>query len=297
MGAAEIKTIAYVGLGVMGEAMCHNLARNGRWQIVGYDARSEPLDRLAADGVNRADSLADACSNADVIITCLPGGQQVDEVARGPGGLVESCRAGQTFIDMSTSPPALMRELAEAFAAKGAGFADAPVARTRQAAAEGTLCIMVGAGQETFAHIKPVLDTMGSDIEHCGDVGAGQVVKILNNMVVYETVMALGEAISIAERAGVSGNVLFDTLSKGSADSFALRNHGLKSLLPQQYPEQAFSVRYASKDISYALELARETGVTTRGADALYELMQASIERGDGDYYAPVIRRAMTRDT
>ncbi|MFV0294704.1 MAG: NAD(P)-dependent oxidoreductase, partial [Hyphomicrobiaceae bacterium] len=190
-------------------------------------------------------------------------------------------------------PPRLMRELAEAFAAKGVDFADAPVARTRQAAIDGTLCIMVGAKPAVYEQVKPVLATMGTEIPHCGDVGSGQVVKLMNNMVVYETVMALGEAISIAEASGVDGKVLFDTLSKGSADSFALRNHGMKSLLPQTYPEQAFSVRYAIKDISYARELARQTGISARGADTLHEIMEKAIAEGHGDLYAPAIRHVM----
>jgi 3-hydroxyisobutyrate dehydrogenase len=289
----NVKTIAFVGLGVMGEAMCRNLARKGSWIVIGFDTRDEPLQRLTTDGVERAITLADACAASDVVITCLPGGKEVEAVARGSGGLIENCREGQTIIDMSTSPPRLMRELAEAFAAQGVDFADAPVARTRQAAADGTLCIMVGGTEDVYARIKPLLSTMGTEIPHCGGVGAGQVVKIMNNMVVFETVMALGEALSIAEAAGVDGAVLFDTLSKGSADSFVLRNHGMKSLLPQDYPEQAFSVRYAIKDLSYALDLARETGVTARGANALQQLMKEAIARGDGDRYTPVIRRGI----
>lgn len=292
----NVATIAFVGLGVMGEAMCRNLAKKGQWRVIGCDTRAEPLDRLSADGVERAASLADACAGVDIVITCLPGGKEVEAVASGPGGLVELCRARQTVIDMSTSPPRLMRELAEAFAAKGVDFADAPVARTRQAAIDGTLCIMVGGSTEVFERIKPILETMGTEIPHCGGVGAGQVVKIMNNMVVFETVMALAEALSIAEASGVDGSVLFDTFSKGSADSFALRAHGMKSLLPQVYPEQAFSVRYAIKDLSYALELAQQNGVTVRGASALHQLMEEAIARGDGDRYTPVIRRGMTPD-
>jgi 3-hydroxyisobutyrate dehydrogenase-like beta-hydroxyacid dehydrogenase len=136
---------------------------------------------------------------------------------------------------------------------------------------------------------------MGTEVTLCGGVGAGQVVKLMNNMVVFETTMAIAEAISIAEAAGVDGQLLFDTMAKGSADSFVLRNHGMKHLVPQDYPEQAFSVRYAVKDLSYARELARETGVTARAADLVGELFEEAIARGDGDRYTPVIRRGMTK--
>ena len=289
----DISTIAFIGLGVMGEAMCRNLARKGSWRVIGFDARSDPLDRLAADGVTRAASLAEACAAADVVIMCLPGGAEVEAVTRNPGGLLELARPGQTIVDMSTAPPRLMRELSAAFAAKGVDFADAPVARTRRAAADGTLCIMVGATPQIYERLKPILATMGTEIPHCGGVGAGQVVKIMNNMVVFETTLAIAEAISIAEAAGVDGAILYDTMSKGSADSFVLRNHGMKHLLPQDYPEQAFSVRYSIKDLSYARELARETGVVARAADLMHEIFEEAVQRGDGDRYIPVIRRGM----
>ncbi|MEZ5849038.1 MAG: NAD(P)-dependent oxidoreductase [Hyphomicrobiaceae bacterium] len=291
----SIKTIGYVGLGVMGEAMCRNITRKGSWNVVGYDRVAAPMERLKADGVSAAASPADLVAQCDVVLMCLPGGAEVEALCRGPDGLLGLVRAGQTVVDMSTAPPRLMRELADAFAAKGVDFADAPVARTRQAAIDGTLSIMVGASAPVFARVQPILATMGADVTHCGAVGAGQIVKLMNNMVVYETVMALAEAISIAEASGVDGKLLLETLSKGSADSFALRNHGMKALLPQEYPLQAFSARYALKDLSYAVDLAGETGVKARGASLVCQLFEEAIARGDGDRYAPVIRRVMTK--
>jgi len=290
----SFETIAFVGLGVMGEAMCRNLARKGSWSVLGIDTNPAPLARLQADGVKAA-TLAEAAAKADLILMCLPGGKEVDAVTRGPGGLLGQVRKGQTVVDMSTAPPRLMRELAAEFARKGVDFADAPVARTRRAAVDGTLCIMVGGSAEVYERLKPVLATMGSEVPHCGGVGAGQVVKLMNNMVVFETTLAIAEAISIAEAAGVDGRVLYDTMSKGSADSFVLRNHGMKHLLPQDYPEQAFSVRYALKDLSYAIELAEENGVDARGARLMREVFEDAVKRGDGDRYTPVIRRGMMK--
>jgi 3-hydroxyisobutyrate dehydrogenase-like beta-hydroxyacid dehydrogenase len=292
-----MKTIGYVGLGVMGEAMCRNLVRKaeGRWRVIGFDSRPEPVKALAGDGVQAAGSLEQLVAACDVVLVCLPGGNEVRSVMLGPGGIALHARAGQTIVDMSTAPPRLMRELAEVFSGKGADFADAPVARTRRAAVDGTLSIMVGGKPDVFAMLKPIFSTMGTEVTHCGEVGAGQVVKLMNNMVVFETTMAIAEAISIAEAAGVDGKVLYETMSKGSADSFVLRNHGMKHLLPQDYPEQAFPVRYAAKDLSYARELASEMGVTVRGADLLAQMFEESIARGDGERYVPVIRRLMTK--
>ena len=156
-------------------------------------------------------------------------------------------------------------------------------------------CTVVGGTAAAFERLKPILSTMGTEVTHCGGVGAGQVVKLMNNMVVFETTLAVAEAISIAEAAGVDGRVLYETMSKGSADSFVLRNHGMKHLLPQDYPEQAFSVRYAQKDLAYALELAEENGVDARGAKLMREVFEAAVTRGDGDRYTPVIRRGMRK--
>ena len=128
-----ISTIGFIGLGVMGEAMCRNLARKGSWKVVAFDQRQEPLERLKGDNVGIATSLRGLAQAADLILMCLPGGREVEIVTQGASGLIALMRAGQTLVDMSTAPPALMRKLADDLAAKGADFADAPIARTRRA--------------------------------------------------------------------------------------------------------------------------------------------------------------------
>ncbi len=293
MKAEDINTVGFIGLGVMGEAMCRNLVGKGTWTVMAYDLSPEPVARIAQAGGLAAVSAADVIQRADVVITCLPGGNEVRALLMGTDRLADRLRAGQILIDMSTSPPSLMEELARAAEARGAGFADAPIARTRQAAADGTLLIMVGAEPGLFEKVKPVLSTIGSDVVHCGAPGAGQVVKIMNNMVLFETVAALSEALSIGEACGVDGKTLFDILSMGSADSFALRNHGMKSILPDDFPDRAFSVKYAAKDLSYALEMARAQNVHAPGAANVADLFAAAVDAGNGDRYFPVIRRQL----
>ncbi|HVY06581.1 MAG TPA: NAD(P)-dependent oxidoreductase, partial [Burkholderiales bacterium] len=200
-----------------------------------------------------------------------------------------SAREGQVIVDLGTSPVDVTRRLAGEFATKGASFIDAPVARTRAAAEAGTLAVMVGADKAAFDMVRPLIATFASDITHCGPVGCGQVVKILNNMVLFETVVAISEAKAIGERAGVDPALLFDALSKGSADSFALRNHGMKAVLPGEFPERAFSVQYARKDLAYALQLALETGVDARGARMVDEWYAKAIAAGHGEQYHPVV--------
>jgi 3-hydroxyisobutyrate dehydrogenase-like beta-hydroxyacid dehydrogenase len=291
---ADTAALGFIGTGVMGEPMCRNLAANSGRPVLAWDPQRAPLERLAAQGVALGASAADVAAQAGVLFVCVPGGAQLESLCE--TALLPAARAGLTIVDLGTSGVGLTRALARRFGERGADYADAPIARTREAAQKGTLSITVGATPDVFARIEPLLRCLGSDVTHCGDVGAGQVVKILNNMVLFQTVNALAEALALGRRAGVDPALLFDALSKGSADSFALRNHGMKAMLPGQYPERAFSVAYAAKDNGYALELGRETGVRLRGAELLAALLQEAQAEGLGATYWPAIARVVDRD-
>jgi len=285
-------SVGFIGLGVMGEPMCRNLARKSGMTVLAADRDAAPLERLAADGVKAAsvDEIGESCRT---IFLSLPGGREVEEVCLRNNGLVAKARLGWTVVDLSTAPPILARRLYEEFQGKASAFADAPVARTRQAAIDGTLSIMVGGTRTTFERIEPLLRHLASEVTHCGEAGAGQAVKILNNMILFQTGVALAEALTIARAHGVDGKVLFETLSKGSADSFALRNHGMKAMLPGVFPERAFSSEYALKDLSYAIQMAEEKGVPALGADVVRELMERAVELGHGKEYWPVLVKAI----
>ena len=287
------ETIGFIGLGVMGEPICRNLARKSGRSLLGFDLADAPLQRLAEDGVTRAASPAALAQQCGVIFLALPSGKHVEAVCGGPDGLLAHVTAQLTIVDLGTSAVDLTRALAERFAVKGAGYADAPIARTRQAAEEGTLSVMVGADAATFVKLKPLIETFATDITHCGPVGSGQVVKILNNMVLMQTVVALAEALEAAKRAGLDGRLLFETLMKGSADSFALRNHGMKAMLVDTFPERAFSTQYARKDLGYALDLARSVDVRMEGAELADRLLAAATDQGFGDLYWPVVSRVI----
>lgn len=284
--------IGFIGLGVMGEPMCRNLARKSGLPVLGCDTQTDPLQRLQADGVASGDvpSIMQQC---DIVFLSLPSGEVVEALVNAPQGLLAHARQGQTIVDLSTSPVDTTRKLAQAFAERGVTFMDAPVARTRAAAEAGTLSVMVGAQPADFARVEPLIRTFATEVTLCGGVGSGQVVKILNNMVLFETVVALSEARAIARRAGVDPEVLLTTFTFGSADSFALRNHGLKAILPGEFPEKAFPVAYARKDLRYALALAEQTGVQASGAANVDLWFEKAIAQGSGDRYFPVISRVI----
>ncbi len=291
MNAADV--LGFIGTGVMGEPMCRNLAQKSGRRVVAWDLQSAPLERLRAHGVAIAASPGEVAAQASILFVCLPGGAQLESLCE--TALLPAARAGLTLVDLGTSGVGRTRALAQRFAERGADYADAPIARTRAAAEAGTLALSVGATPEVFARIRPLLACLGTDITHCGGAGSGQVVKILNNMVLFQTVNALAEALALGRRAGVDAALLFDALAKGSADSFALRNHGMKAMLPGEFPERAFSVEYAAKDNGYALELGRECGVRLRGAEVVAALFAEARAAGFGSAYYPVIAKVVDR--
>ena len=291
---SDHKTVGFIGLGVMGEPICRNLLKKSGKRVMAFDLAPEPLARLRAEGAEIAGSVADVVKQSDLLFLCLPSAKHVRAVFEGEG-ILKNVRNGQVVVDLGTSSVSQTRDFAKQLQAKGASWADAPIARTRQAAQDGTLSVMVGTTPALYADIEPLIRCFATDVTHCGEVGAGQVTKILNNMVLFETVNALAEAVAVAKHNGVDPKLLLDTLSKGSADSFALRNHGMKAIVPGNFPERAFSTEYALKDLSYALELAADAGLKIRGAELIGTVLQEAIDAGSGDAYFPVIAKQIDR--
>jgi 3-hydroxyisobutyrate dehydrogenase-like beta-hydroxyacid dehydrogenase len=283
--------IGFIGLGVMGKSMSKNLLKNKKWSVIVKDLNQSKEEDLQNHGAIIASDIKEVFDKSDVIITCLPGGSYVNEMYFGKQDMISVIKPNKYIVDMSTSQPDLMVKLNINIKKKNSFFADAPIAKTRQAAIDGTLAIMVGSDLNTYKHLLPVFNLIGEDIMHCGDVGSGQLTKIMNNMILFETVVALSEAANIAEKYGMSVEKLFNNITKCSGDSFALKNHGLKSIAKDNFPSPAFSSEYALKDLSYALELGNKLKVKLPGAETAERLLQTSIERGDKDLYFPVIKK------
>jgi len=290
---ADQPTLGFIGLGVMGEPICRNMLQKSGAPMLISDLNPAPVTRLTALGATES-TVEEIASKADILFLSLPGGPQVEAVA---GLILPHLRPGATLVDMSTAPVGLTRRLAAEAEAKGAFYADAPVARTRAAAEAGTLAIMVGAEDATFARIEPILSHAGDTILHCGPVGCGQVAKILNNMVLFQNVVAMSEALALGKAAGMDGAKLFDVISQGSGDSFALRNHGMKAMIPDTFPKQAFPTDYALKDVSYALDLAREAGLSAPGAELAEARMKMAQAAGYAEEYFPVLARLAGKPT
>lgn len=281
--------IGFIGLGVMGEPMCRNLAGKSGEEVIAYDVNPEPLERLKQVGVQAAASVREVAERCNMVFLSLPGVAEVKTVCAGPGSLLLHMYAGSYIIDLSTVTVALARDLHERFSARGIYFADAPVARTRKAAEQGTLSVMVGGTEQVYKRVKPLLACIGTEITHCGGPGAGQATKLINNMVLFQNVAALAEALTLARKSGLSATKVFETLMLGSADSFALRNHGMNAMLADEFPERAFSVEYALKDMEYLLDFAKQVRAELKGARRLMEALERAAEAGHGKKYFPVL--------
>jgi 3-hydroxyisobutyrate dehydrogenase-like beta-hydroxyacid dehydrogenase len=282
----HIETLGFIGLGVMGGAMCANLVRRSGRTVVVYDAVPMALDKAAQSGAVPVGGISEVAAQADVVFLSLPSIVEVEDVV---GELIAGVDRPSVIVDMSTSDVTRTRALGEVTAAAGVTLIDAPVARLRQAAIDGTLLITVGADEEHFAVVEPFLATMGSDVVHAGALGSGQVIKIINNMVVFQNINALAEAMAIGRAAGVDGRTLFETLQLGSADSFQLRNAAMDSLVTDEFAPKRFPTTYAIKDLNLALALADQAGIDLAGAKQTMQLLQRTKDAGYEEEYYPVM--------
>lgn len=296
-GQPSIQRLGFIGLGVMGSGQASNLIRKSGLPVSVYDMSAEAVDRLVAGGANAAASLADLAATSDVIFLSLPGGPQVDAVMLGEQGVLAHVRPGTVVVDLSTIPVEVAQRVGAAADAAGAAFVDAPVARTKQAAIDGTLSITAGGRPEAFAAVRPLLATMASDIIHCGPNGAGALIKLVNNMVVFETVVALSEALTLIRRSGlVDPELAWKALGQGSAASFTLENHGRKALLTDVHGTGIFPATYMQKDVGYALALAEQLGVTLPSASLAHDLLGRTIDAGYGESYHTAVVRVIEGD-
>lgn len=288
--------IGFIGLGVMGGPMCRNMAVKHAGELIAFDMNPNAFEVLEGTRARRAGTPAEVAAQADVVFLSLPGGPQVEQVCLGPQGLAAGGRRPSVIVDLSTTTVESARRVGAALGQRDVDFADAPVARTREAAQRGELSIMVGASESLFARIEPLLRYIGSDVTRCGALGCGQVVKLINNALVFEHTMALAEMMVIGERAGVQPGVLLDAVSKGSGDSFVLRNHGRKAMLPRQFPEKAFPPEYALKDIGYMLELAKQVGTSAHVTELAQRYYAATASQGWSGRYFPAVIELIDRN-
>jgi 2-hydroxy-3-oxopropionate reductase len=274
-------SIGLVGLGIMGRPMGRNLLKAG-YALTVHDVDRRAVDELVAEGATAGASPRQVAAETDVLITMLPDSPQVSDVYAGAGGAFEALRPGWLAIDMSSIAPATARELAARAAAAGAELLDAPVSGGDKGAIAGTLSIMVGGSEAGFARALPILEAMGKTIVHVGPAGAGQVVKVCNQVVVAVVIEAVSEALVLGAKSGVDPARIADVLQGGLAATKVLELRRENMLTGRFDP--GFRIRLHLKDLRNALDLARQTGVALPATAEVEQLMQAARVAGREDY-------------
>jgi 3-hydroxyisobutyrate dehydrogenase-like beta-hydroxyacid dehydrogenase len=280
--------IGFIGLGAMGLPMARNILKAG-YSVVAYDIVNDKIEAAASAGAERADSCQAVAARSDIVITILPAAAHVKAAILGTNGVLDSIRSGSTVIEMSTDDAATINDLAAPLATKNAHLLGAPVVKGVKGAVSGTLGVYAGGDPAVFERCKPLLSTMGTDIAYCGGLGTGNTVKLINNMVVGITTCVLSEAMVLGVKAGVSPDVLFDSLSKGSANSFVLQNHVRNHVLTGDFSEGMFSVDYEMKDLGLALVTADNLQVPQHFAALAYQTYQQARALGLAKRYYPAV--------
>ena len=279
--------IGFIGLGIMGRPMAKNLLKAGH-QLIVHDVVRGSVDEVVANGAARGASSSDVASKSDIVITMLPDGPDVEAAVLGPGGVLEGARKGCILVDMSSISPMVSQKIGAACAAKGIDFLDAPVSGGEPKAIDGTLAIMVGGEARVFETVKPILEKLGSSVLLTGPVGAGNVTKLANQIMVACNIAAMGEALVLATRAGLDPEVVFNAVKGGLAGSTVL-NAKAPMVIGRNF-KPGFRIRLHQKDLRNAL-LAGESMQVPLPLTALVQQMLITLMndgKGDLDHSAIV---------
>jgi len=273
-------TIGFIGLGLMGRPMCRNLQKAGARVIVHNRSRA-PVDELAAEGMEPAQGPADVAAKSDIVIMMLTNTPAVEAVLLGDGGVIESVKPGSLVVDMGTTKVLSTRDYADQVRAKGGDCIDAPVSGGAVGAEAGNLTIMAGGSDPAMARIQPVFDVLGAKTTHIGAVGAGQIAKAANQVIVGLTIGAVAEAFTLARKAGADPALVRQALQGGFADSRILDLHGQRMIDGAFEPGGRSGVQ--RKDLDQALELANTLDLELPATSLCRDLFDKLIEAGHGD--------------
>ncbi len=271
--------IGFIGLAIMGRPMAGHLIKAG-YSLYSCINQTDVHPELLAAGLHVCESPRAVAAQSDVIITMLPDTPQVQTVLAGPQGVLEDIAPGKVIVDMSSISPAETRELAYAANEAGCEYLDAPVSGGQAGAEAGTLTIMVGGNQQTFAQILPLFEIMGDNITRVGDIGTGQVCKIANQIIVGLNIEAVAEALVFASRAGADPARVREALMGGFAASRVLEVHGDKMLRRQFEP--GFRIDLHRKDLNLAMNAARELGMSLPNTASTLQLFNSCAATEDG---------------
>lgn len=269
--------VGFIGIGIMGGGMSRNLVAAGFEVVVWNRTRSKAE---AIDGAVVADTPRDVATACDTVLICVSDSPDVDAVVRGDDGVLAGLRAGALVVDHSTISPSVTRRLAAAVEEPGGSWVDAPVSGGSEGAANGTLSIMVGGSDDDVARAMPYFEAMGKTVTHVGAVGAGQLVKLVNQMLVVINQLAVSESLLFAQAAGLDLDATLRAVTGGAAGSWMLANRGPQMVARDWRP--GFTIDLQQKDLRLVLEAADELGVPAFGTSLAFNLYRTLQEQGLG---------------
>ncbi|WP_405407437.1 2-hydroxy-3-oxopropionate reductase [Streptomyces decoyicus] len=289
---SNLPKIAWIGLGIMGSPMAENLIKAG-YTVTGYTLEADKLERLAAAGGTAATSVAEAVTDADVIITMVPASPHVEALAYGPDGILAHARRGALLIDMSSITPQTSIDLAKAAADNGIRVLDAPVSGGEAGAVEAVLSIMAGGEQADFDAARPILEALGKTIVLCGPHGAGQTVKAANQLIVAVNIQACAEAVVFLEKSGVDLTAALDVLNGGLAGSTVLTRK--KDNFKNRDFRPGFRIDLHHKDMGIVTDAARTVGAALPVGTLVAGLVASLRAQGDGGLDHSALLRGVER--
>ncbi len=271
--------IGFIGTGIMGAPMTHNLLKAG-YEVAVHNRTKAKADHLIAGGAAWADSPADVAKDSNIVITCLPDTPDVEQVLLGQKGVIEAAKPGLICIDMSTISPAATKEMGTELAAKGVTLIDAPISGGEIGAIEAKLSIMMGGPKKAVEKVRPIMQVMGRTVIHCGPLGAGQITKLANQIMCIHTIMSIAEGFAFAEKAGLDLETTLKATSAGAAGSHSLKMLGPKIIAGDFKP--AFMVDLQQKDLRLVAEYAEKLKQPLPGVALARQLLAQLQAQGRG---------------
>ena len=273
------ETIGFIGLGIMGRGMAHNLLKSG-FSVTVWNRTASVMEPLVEAGASAGSNPADVAAKSNIIITCVSDTPDVEAVILGDDGVIHGAKAGSLVIDMSTISPQVTQAIAAQLAGKSVQMLDAPISGGSEGAANGTLSIMVGGDASQVERAMPAFQAMGKAITHVGPNGAGQTVKLVNQILVVVNMLAVGEALLFAQAGGLDLQKTLEAVSAGAAGSWMLSNRGPQVINRDWRP--GFMVDLQQKDLRLALKAADELGVPLLGTSTVFNLYRTLQAQGLG---------------
>ncbi len=273
------ESVGFIGLGIMGQGMANNLLKAG-FAVNVWNRSPGKMDAFCSAGARCCSSPADLAAHSDIVITCVSDTADVEEVILRENGVIYGAKEGSLVVDMSTISPETTRYIAGILAQKGVFMLDAPVSGGSEGAAKGTLSIMVGGDAAQVERAMPVLEAMGKTITHVGTSGAGQTVKLVNQILVVITMLGVSEALLFAQAGGLDLQKTLDAVSQGAAGSWALTNRGPQVIARDWRP--GFTIDLQQKDVRLVLEAADQMGVPVLGTGIVFQLYRTLQQMGLG---------------